>query len=85
MPHLRVVPLERGAVLHESGNALEHVYFPHSGMVAAMGPSRLRSLHFDRSDARSKYRADIAVQRRIYAKISRCESPVGQTSPAHFP
>jgi CRP-like cAMP-binding protein len=33
-PHLRDVPLERGAVLHEPGDELEHVYFPHSGMVS---------------------------------------------------
>jgi CRP-like cAMP-binding protein len=33
-PHLRDVPLERGAVLHEPDDELEHVYFPHSGMVS---------------------------------------------------
>jgi CRP-like cAMP-binding protein len=32
--HLRMVPLERGAVLQESGDSIEHVYFPHSGMVS---------------------------------------------------
>jgi CRP-like cAMP-binding protein len=33
-PHLRTVELERGAVLHEAGEPLEHVYFPHRGMVS---------------------------------------------------
>jgi CRP-like cAMP-binding protein len=33
-PHLRDVPLERGAILHEPDDELEHVYFPHSGMVS---------------------------------------------------
>src|SRR5262245_21561726 len=35
-PHLRMVPLERGAVLHEAGGPIEHVYFPHSGMVSVV-------------------------------------------------
>jgi CRP-like cAMP-binding protein len=48
-PHLRAVPLERGAMLHDAGDELDHVYFPHSGMsvgsqsCAAARPSRLRS------------------------------------------
>jgi CRP-like cAMP-binding protein len=33
-PYLRNVWLERGAVLHEPGDEIEHVYFPHSGMVS---------------------------------------------------
>jgi CRP-like cAMP-binding protein len=33
-PHLRIVGLERGATLHESGDQLEYVHFPHSGMVS---------------------------------------------------
>jgi CRP-like cAMP-binding protein len=33
-PHLRPVALERGVVLHEVGDEIEHVYFPHSGMVS---------------------------------------------------
>jgi CRP-like cAMP-binding protein len=33
-PHLRVVELERGAVLHDVGEPIEYVYFPHSGMVS---------------------------------------------------
>jgi CRP-like cAMP-binding protein len=33
-PHLRTVTLERGAMLHEAGAEIEHVYFPHSGMVS---------------------------------------------------
>src|SRR5262245_23071890 len=32
-PHLRAVPLEHGATLHEAGDDIEHVYFPQSGMV----------------------------------------------------
>jgi CRP-like cAMP-binding protein len=39
-PHLRTVPLERGAMLQDAGDEFEHVYFPHSGMVcrvAVMG------------------------------------------------
>ena len=33
-PHLRPVTLERGAVLHEPGDAIDQIYFPHSGMVS---------------------------------------------------
>jgi CRP-like cAMP-binding protein len=33
-PHLRTIPLERGVVLHDVGEEIEHVYFPHSGMVS---------------------------------------------------
>jgi CRP-like cAMP-binding protein len=33
-PHLRPVALERGAVLHDVGDEIEHVYFPHSGMIS---------------------------------------------------
>jgi hypothetical protein len=33
-PHLRTIPLERGAMLHDVGEEIEHVYFPHSGMVS---------------------------------------------------
>ena len=33
-PHLRVVELERGAVLHDADQPIEHVYFLHSGMVS---------------------------------------------------
>ena len=33
-PHLRAVALDRGAVLHDAGDEIEHVYFPHSGMVS---------------------------------------------------
>ena len=32
--HLRAVPLDRGAMLHDAGDEIEHVYFPHSGMVS---------------------------------------------------
>jgi CRP-like cAMP-binding protein len=32
--HLRTVPLERGATLHDHGDDLEYVYFPYSGMIS---------------------------------------------------
>lgn len=32
--HLRAVALDRGTVLHDAGDEIEHVYFPHSGMVS---------------------------------------------------
>jgi CRP-like cAMP-binding protein len=32
--HLRIVALERGAILHDVGEEIERVYFPHSGMVS---------------------------------------------------
>jgi CRP-like cAMP-binding protein len=32
--HLRTIPLERGVMLHDVGEEIEHVYFPHSGMVS---------------------------------------------------
>ena len=40
LPYLRTVPLERGAVLHEAGDTIEHVYFPHSGMVSLVAVMR---------------------------------------------
>ena len=33
-PHLRLIPIERGVMLHDVGEEIEHVYFPHSGMVS---------------------------------------------------
>jgi CRP-like cAMP-binding protein len=33
-PYLRPVSLERGVILHDAGDEIEHVYFPHSGMVS---------------------------------------------------
>src|SRR5262249_58543061 len=33
-PHLRAIPLERGVMLHDVGEEIEHVYFPHTGMVS---------------------------------------------------
>lgn len=39
-PHLRVVPLDRGTVLHQSGDSIEHVYFPLSGMVSLVAVMR---------------------------------------------
>jgi CRP-like cAMP-binding protein len=33
-PHLRTVALERGAMLHDVGDQIEQVYFPHTGMVS---------------------------------------------------
>jgi len=33
-PHLRSVALEHGAALYESGDDIEHVYFPLSGMIS---------------------------------------------------
>jgi CRP-like cAMP-binding protein len=33
-PHLKDLPLKQGTVLAEQGDPIEHVYFPHSGMVS---------------------------------------------------
>src|SRR5215510_12881775 len=33
-PHLRTVTLERGVMLQDVGEEIEHVYFPHTGMVS---------------------------------------------------
>jgi CRP-like cAMP-binding protein len=33
-PHLRTIALERGVMLHDAGEEIEHVYFPHTGMVS---------------------------------------------------
>jgi CRP-like cAMP-binding protein len=33
-PHLRTITLERGVMLHDVGQEIEHVYFPHTGMVS---------------------------------------------------
>jgi len=39
-PHLRTIPLERGVMLHDVGEEIEHVYFPHSGMVSLVSVMR---------------------------------------------
>src|SRR5262245_53333264 len=33
-PHLRTITLERGMILHDVGEEIDHVYFPHTGMVS---------------------------------------------------
>jgi CRP-like cAMP-binding protein len=33
-PHLRTIALERGVMLYDVGEEIEHVYFPHTGMVS---------------------------------------------------
>jgi hypothetical protein len=33
-PHLRTIAFERGVMLHDVGEELEHVYFPHAGMAS---------------------------------------------------
>src|SRR5262249_27133184 len=33
-PHLRTLALERGVMLHDVGEQIEHVYFPHTGMAS---------------------------------------------------
>ena len=33
-PHLRTIALERGVMLHDVGEEIEHVYFPLTGMVS---------------------------------------------------
>jgi CRP-like cAMP-binding protein len=33
-PHLRTITLERGVMLHDAGEEIEHVYFPNTGMVS---------------------------------------------------
>jgi CRP-like cAMP-binding protein len=39
-PYLRIVPLERGIVLPDAGGEIDHVYFPHSGMVSVVAVMR---------------------------------------------
>src|SRR5262249_25043772 len=39
-PHLRTLALERGAMLHDVGEQIEHVYFPHTGMVSLVAVMR---------------------------------------------
>jgi CRP-like cAMP-binding protein len=33
-PHLRTIALKRGVMLHDVGEEIEHVYFPHAGMIS---------------------------------------------------
>jgi CRP-like cAMP-binding protein len=33
-PHLRTIALERGVMLYDVGEEIEHVYFPHTGMLS---------------------------------------------------
>jgi CRP-like cAMP-binding protein len=40
LPHLRDIVLEQGAVLEEQGERIEHVYFPHSGVVSLLAVMR---------------------------------------------
>ena len=37
-PHLELVALPRGLVLHEPGAALEYAYFPTSSIVSVLNP-----------------------------------------------
>jgi CRP-like cAMP-binding protein len=39
-PHLQIVPIARGDFLHLPGDAIEHVYFLHSGIVSLMAISK---------------------------------------------
>jgi CRP-like cAMP-binding protein len=39
-PHLRTITLERGVMLHDVGEEIEHVYFPHTGMVSLVAVMR---------------------------------------------
>jgi CRP-like cAMP-binding protein len=39
-PHLREVPLEAGAVLHDPGERIQYVYFPLSGMISLLSVMR---------------------------------------------
>src|SRR5262249_12179891 len=34
VPHLHTITLKRGVMLHDVGEEIEHVYFPHTGMVS---------------------------------------------------
>jgi len=36
IPHCAVVSMKQGAVLYEAGDEVEHVYFPHNGMVSLL-------------------------------------------------
>jgi len=35
-PYLRYIAFERGAILHEQGERVDHVYFPQSGMISVV-------------------------------------------------
>jgi CRP-like cAMP-binding protein len=35
-PHLKEIPLEKGKVLHEPGETVGYVYFPHGGMISVL-------------------------------------------------
>src|SRR5215510_16525151 len=39
-PHLRTIALERGVMLHDVGEEIEHVYFPYTGMVSLVAVMR---------------------------------------------
>jgi CRP-like cAMP-binding protein len=38
-PHLTERTFHRGEVLEEAGNAVEHIYFPHSGLISLVVPT----------------------------------------------
>src|ERR1700745_3288947 len=35
-PHLTTVDLERGRLLYDPGDRIDHVYFPHDGVISLM-------------------------------------------------
>lgn len=39
-PHLKDIVLPQGQVLHEQGAVVEHVYFPHTGMISLLAVMR---------------------------------------------
>jgi hypothetical protein len=60
-PHLRMLGLERGVMLHDVGEEIEHAYFPHTGMVSLVavmlsGATSIRCVSRSRS-GRSRSRA----------------------------
>src|SRR3954464_8323969 len=61
-PHLRTVTLERGTILHDAGDEIERVYFPHIGMVIRHKASLLRH----DGDAEGAFRDNQAQKPRTY-------------------
>jgi CRP-like cAMP-binding protein len=40
LPHLSTLPLQQGVVLMEAGDEVDHIYFPHSGMLSLLAVLR---------------------------------------------
>jgi|GraSoiStandDraft_16_1057320.scaffolds.fasta_scaffold196236_4 hypothetical protein len=86
-PHLRTISLDRGTILHDAGEPIAHVYFPHSGMISIVATMRdgatveIASLGAPASSARMPRSARIS---RLAGRWSNCRAPQAKLQPSGY-